>query len=1240
MKRLIIYLFALLLPLFSTAQLYHSIEIDANSFKPVNTDALTGVAIDKIEVDNSLRPCARIKLKVNRMTRADIENLQIKVMGGIHDVMKRVVAHEGNGLIIELTAKPQTRFYLHHDKYGDSNEVTLNLEGNKEYRLDAELCHMYSIVVSANLVGADVYVDNTYKGKIDSNHTLTISNIMAGSHNLRVEHGNLKSSQEIFVSDTNIHFRSDIKEEEPHYVVIEVSPKDAIVKINGKEYIPESGVVVTSLHNGTYSYSVSANNHHSESGTFVVNCKGIEEKFEKHIELNPAYGWLQVSNFGALQDASVYVDGALVGTTPISKHQLPSGTHTVRITKRLYKSHEAKVVISDNQTKEYAPTLVADFATVTLTADKGCKIYVNNSYKGTTLWSGDLPTGTYIFEARKESHRSATLSKTITAEPRTQSYTIPSPKPIYGSLNVNTSPAIADVYVDSKLVGRTPLIHNLIIGNHTISVRKEGFDALQQSITITEGQRANLNLTLVEAKRQSTISYTTKYNSKVTLKQEAFDAKVISHTYENGVGTILFEKQITKIGDWAFDSCNDITSITIPNSVTSIGKGAFWDCDGITSVIIPNSVTSIGNGAFASCSKLKEFKGKFASPDGRCLIVDGVLNSFAPSGLTSYIIPNSVTSIGEEVFCCCGGLISITIPNSVTSIGEDAFSLCNGLTSITIPNSVTSIGNSAFWDCDGLTSITIPNSVTSIGDSAFYSCDGLTSITIPSSVTSIGNGAFASCSKLKEFKGKFASPDGRCLIVDGVLNSFAPSGLTTYTIPNSVTSIGEWAFAHCSGLISITIPNSVTSIGGGAFYSCDDLTSVYCKATTPPTLGNSYVFDYNSSSRKIYVPTASVSAYKSAYGWSEYASSIVGYDFDGNPTYTETISGLNMKMVYVEGGSFQMGATSEQSGKAESDEHPAHAVKIDPYYIAECEVTQAQWRKIMGYNPSQFTGNENHPVENVSWDEAAQFCRKLSQLTGKKYLLPTEAQWEYAARGGNQSQGYKYSGSNSPQYIAWYDSNSSSESRAVKQKSPNELGLYDMSGNVLEWCSDWYNEGYYRISAQNNPTGQTSGTHRVLRGGSWRGSEDNCRVSHRRHGSPTTRSSSIGFRVVCLSTNTNQSTTKTTSTAPSAKESTPDYGEAFVRVEQMPSFNGGTLETFRRWVMQNIQKPNSVQGRVFVQFIIERDGSLTNVKVLQSPHTSLSNEALRVIKSSPKWTPGKQRGQAVRVSYTLPIDFR
>ena len=155
----------ILLPFVSLAQQpqsKHSIEIDASSFRPVQVDDITGVPIDKIELDNSLRPCARIKLKINRMTRADIENVQIKVAGGIHDVMKKFVAHEGNGLIIELTAKPQTRFYLHHDKYGDSNEVTVNLEGNKEYRLDAELCHLQSIVVETNTVDANVYIDDVF----------------------------------------------------------------------------------------------------------------------------------------------------------------------------------------------------------------------------------------------------------------------------------------------------------------------------------------------------------------------------------------------------------------------------------------------------------------------------------------------------------------------------------------------------------------------------------------------------------------------------------------------------------------------------------------------------------------------------------------------------------------------------------------------------------------------------------------------------------------------------------------------------------------------------------------------------------------------------------------------------------------------------------------------------------------------------------------------------------------------
>lgn len=226
---------------------------------------------------------------------------------------------------------------------------------------------------------------------------------------------------------------------------------------------------------------------------------------------------------------------------------------------------------------------------------------------------------------------------------------------------------------------------------------------------------------------------------------------------------------------------------------------------------------------------------------------------------------------------------------------------------------------------------------------------------------------------------------------------------------------------------------------------------------------------------------------------------------------TFTANGVSFKMIRVDGGTFTMGATSEQGSDAYDDEKPAHQVTLSSYYIGETEVTQALWEAVMGSNPSLFKGS-NRPVEQVSREDCKSFISKLNSLTGKNFRLPTEAEWEFAARGGNRSQGYKYSGSNSLGTVAWYADNSGSETHAVKTKSPNELGIYDMSGNVFEWCQDWY--GSYSYSSQTNPTGPSSGSNRVNRGGSWSYSARGCRVSYRSNvDAPALRGSSLGLRL-------------------------------------------------------------------------------------------------------------------------------
>ena len=226
-----------------------------------------------------------------------------------------------------------------------------------------------------------------------------------------------------------------------------------------------------------------------------------------------------------------------------------------------------------------------------------------------------------------------------------------------------------------------------------------------------------------------------------------------------------------------------------------------------------------------------------------------------------------------------------------------------------------------------------------------------------------------------------------------------------------------------------------------------------------------------------------------------------------------TVGSVTFTMIPVKGGTFQMGATKEQTGEARKDEKPVHTVTLDNFQIGETEVSQALWREVMGSNPSTYKGNDL-PVTNVTWEDCQEFIKKLNERTGKQFRLPTEAEWEFAARGGTASKGYMFSGSDEVRSVAWHNRDSNRDRHngpySIKSKDPNELGIYDMSGNVNEWCQDWF--GDYTADPQTNPQGPATGKEHVYRGGSWWYYGMSCRVSRRNSGVKDVRGV-IGLRL-------------------------------------------------------------------------------------------------------------------------------
>ena len=639
------------------------------------------------------------------------------------------------------------------------------------------------------------------------------------------------------------------------------------------------------------------------------------------------------------------------------------------------------------------------------------------------------------------------------------------------------------------------------------------------------------------------------------------------------LGNVVIPASVTWMGEYAFSGCSSITEFTVPKNVTMIKYGTFYSCTSLAKVIISSAVTSIGDRVFYNCPALTKViclattppyfvngafttehysnvqvmvpKGSLSayqsdyhwksftniSEMGYDFEKDGIFynylssntvevtymttdyNSYSgvvniPETVTYNGVTYTVTQIGNKAFYNCKSLTSVTMPNTIQIIGSYAFYHCDELTTVVIPNSVTTIGYAAFWLCLGLTEAVIPNSVTEVGGMAFRNCTAMTRVVIGENVASIGSTCFIYNPNITEVICLATTPPALNDPASGSMTTFQTAVYSNavlrvpYDSYNAYREDANWGkFVNIVGeeVINPVLKGDLNGDGHTTIADVTILISLVLKgeatATTHPA------GDLNGDG---YVTIADVTTLISRVLKGETSSTA------GSARINYIVNGATFSMIKVDGGTFMMGLEGDASAT------PVHQVTLSDYYIGETEVTQALWQAVMGSNPSSNKSDVLLPVENMIWDDCQTFAVKLSRLAGRDFSLPTEAQWEFAARGGNKSLGYTYAGSNNLDEVAWYSANSNNRTHIVGTKAPNELGLYDMSGNVFEWIQDYH--GNYTSEPQVDPQGPETGQYRVCRSSAYCRANNNnwFKCGGRTYDSPTTNAYDTGLRVACV----------------------------------------------------------------------------------------------------------------------------